>query len=305
MDKLITFGRIVKAGTNNFIRNAWLSTAATAVMLITLTIMLSGIIINLTLSKEIDNIVKDITVSVYFQDGSKTQERDELEAALRRDTNVREVTYISKEDALKIFSKNNAEKPEILDGLKITENALPASFEIRVLDLKKIDPIIKVAESDKYSSFVDETSYDKDRQARIDKIANIQGTITISSLIAGVVFAAISVLIIFNTIRMAIFTRGDEIKIMKLIGAANWYVRGPFLFESALYGIVASILSLSIIYGFILSFEDQISAKIDFTAALHLFTDQWYLVVGGTFLVGVGIGMISSTLAMIRYLNLE
>jgi len=305
MDKLITFGRIVKAGTNNFIRNAWLSTAATAVMLITLTIMLSGIIINLTLSKEIDNIVKDITVSVYFQDGSKAQERDELEAALRRDTNVREVTYISKEDALKIFSKNNAEKPEILDGLKITENALPASFEIRVLDLKKIDPIIKVAESDKYSSFVDETSYDKDRQARIDKIANIQGTITISSLIAGVVFAAISVLIIFNTIRMAIFTRGDEIKIMKLIGAANWYVRGPFLFESALYGIVASILSLSIIYGFILSFKDQISAKIDFTTALHLFTDQWYLIVGGTLLVGVGIGMISSTLAMIRYLNLE
>ena len=92
---------------------------------------------------------------------------------------------------------------------------------------------------------------------------------------------------------------------MKLVGAANWFVRGPFLFESALYGLVASILSLGIVYSFILSFKDQISAKIDFTTVMHLFTDQWYFVVLGTLFVGIGIGMLSSAMAMFRYLNLE
>lgn len=305
MDKFITLNRIIKAGVTNFFRNAWLSTAATAVMLVTLTIMLSGIIMNLTLSKEIDNIVKDITVSVYFEEDAKPEERKELESALRRDSNVRDVTYVSKEDALRILSKRNASRPDILEGLTILENPLPASFEVRVLDLKKINPIIKVAESDKYSGFVEETSYDKDNQAKIDKIANYQGTITLASLIAGAVFAGISILIIFNTIRMAIFTRGDEIKIMKLIGAANWFVRGPFLFESALYGLVASVLSLGIVYSFILSFQEQIEAKIDFSTAMHLFTNQWYFVVFGTLFVGIGIGMLSSTMAMLRYLNLE
>ena len=82
MDKFITLNRIIKAGVTNFFRNAWLSTAATAVMLVTLTIMLSGIIINLTLSKEIDNIVKDITVSVYFEEDAKPKDRKELEEAL-------------------------------------------------------------------------------------------------------------------------------------------------------------------------------------------------------------------------------
>ena len=304
MDHLITFWRVVKQGLTNFLRNTWLSTAATAVMLVTLTIMLGSVIINLALSKEIDNIVKDITVSVYFKEGATENQRTGLNQDLLKQPNVRKVKYISKDEALRIFSEENKEQPELLDGLTIAKNALPASFEVQVLDLGNINPIVKLAESKKYENFVEETSYDKNREERIQRIASTQRFITTSSAIAGGVFATISILIILNTIRMAIFTRGEEIRIMQLIGATNAFIRGPFLFEAALYGIVASVISLVLVYSALFTLSQEINQYIDFSTVMSFFTGQWYVVVGGTLFIGVGIGVLSSLLAMTRYLKL-
>ncbi len=304
MDHLITVWRVVKQGLTNFLRNTWLSTAATAVMLVTLTIMLGSVIINLALSKEIDNIVKDITVSVYFKEGATENQRNTLNDDLVKQPNVRKVKYISKDEALRIFSEENKEQPELLDGLTIAKNALPASFEVQVLDLGNINPIVKLAESKKYENFVEETSYDKNREERIQRIASTQRFITTSSAVAGGVFATISILIILNTIRMAIFTRGEEIRIMQLIGATNAFIRGPFLFEAALYGIVASVISLVLVYSALFTLSQEINQYIDFSTVTSFFTGQWYVVVGGTLLVGIGIGVLSSLLAMTRYLKL-
>ena len=304
MDHLITVWRVVKQGLTNFLRNTWLSTAATAVMLVTLTIMLGSVIINLALSKEIDNIVKDITVSVYFKEGATENQRTGLNQDLLKQPNVRKVKYISKDEALRIFSEENKEQPELLDGLTIAKNALPASFEVQVLDLGNINPIVELAESKKYENFVEETSYDKNREERIQRIASTQRFITTSSAIAGGVFATISILIILNTIRMAIFTRGEEIRIMQLIGATNAFIRGPFLFEAALYGIVASVISLVLVYSALFTLSQGIDQYIDFSTVMSFFTGQWYVVVGGTLFIGVGIGVLSSLLAMTRYLKL-
>ncbi len=304
MDHLITVWRVVKQGLTNFLRNTWLSTAATAVMLVTLTIMLGSVIINLALSKEIDNIVKDITVSVYFKEGATENQRTGLNQDLLKQPNVRKVKYISKDEALRIFSEENKEQPELLDGLTIAKNALPASFEVQVLDLGNINPIVELAESKKYENFVEETSYDKNREERIQRIASTQRFITTSSAIAGGVFATISILIILNTIRMAIFTRGEEIRIMQLIGATNAFIRGPFLFEAALYGIVASVISLVLVYSALFTLSQEIDQYIDFSTVMSFFTGQWYVVVGGTLFIGVGIGVLSSLLAMTRYLKL-
>lgn len=303
----ITAWRVMKQGLTNFFRNTWLSIAATAVMFITLTIMLSSVIINMTLSKEIDNIVKGITVSVYFKVEPNQEQRQKLEDALKKQSNVRDVTYISQEKALRIFSEDNKDQPELLEGLTIAENALPASFEVQMYDLSKIEPIVKTAEAKEFDDFVDETSYKKDSQERIKTIANMQRLITNASIVAGVTFAVISVLIILNTIRMAIFTRGDEIRIMKLIGATNAYIRGPFLFEASLYGVVAAAMSLIIVYIALFSLSPELSGYFDsntFTSVMSFFTEQWYVVVGGTLLTGVMIGIISSLLAMMRYLKL-
>jgi len=304
MRLLIAAFRVARTGLRNFFRNAWLSTAATAIMLVTLLIILSGIIINLALSKEIENITDDISISVFLLDKTSDEDRTNLQTELKALENVRGVKYISKADAVDIFSKQNEDQPEVLDGLTISENPLPASLEVKMFDLEKIDPIIGLADSEKYTQVVESTDYDEERQTRIDTIAGMQNIVTSGLAIAGGIFAGISILIIFNTIRMAIFTRGEEIRIMKLIGATNWFIRGPFLFEAALYGLIAGILTITIVYGFLLSLGDDINRYLDFGAVMTFFNEQWYLVVTVTIISGILLGVVSSTLAMARYLKL-
>ncbi|MBP6880264.1 ABC transporter permease [Candidatus Saccharibacteria bacterium] len=303
---LITFGRIVKFGFLNFFRNAWLSTAATAIMLVTLVIMLTGLMLNQALSAETEAIVKDISVSIYFADNVKADQRKDLETELKAIDNVREVNYLTKNDALKIFAEKNKAQPELLDGISVGENALPASFEVKVYDLSKVKQVVDIAEGKDFKDFVEETSYDSDSQQRLDAIANVQKFLNRSSIGAGLIFAGISVLIIFNTIRMAIFTRGEEIKIMKLIGASNSFIRGPFLFEASMYGLVAGTISLTLIYAFLGAWSNEINKYLlSFDSTLNFFNDNALYIVLGTLGVGISIGVISSLLAMARYLKLR
>lgn len=305
MHYFTTIRRVIIAGFRNFLRNAWLSTAATAIMLVTLLIMLTGVIMNLALSKEIDNITRDIGVNIYFLDEDKPELRSQLKSELKQLKNVRSISYISKAQALEDFNKQNENQPEILDGLSIAKNALPASFEVKVYDLNDINPIAKIAEKDEYKELVEETSYDNDTEERIDTIGKTQRFVTRGLIVAGIVFAGISILIIFNTIRMAIFTRSEEIKIMKLIGATNSYVRGPFLFESVLYGLIAASFALILIYALMATLGNDMNRYIDFSTVMATFRGQWYLVVIGTYIAGIGLGLASSTLAMAKYLKLQ
>jgi len=305
MHYLTTLRRIIIAGFRNFFRNAWLSTAATAIMLVTLLIMITGIIMNIALSKEIDNITEDIGVNIYLLDEDNPRLRKQLTSQLERQENVRSIKYVSKQQALEDFNKDNQSQPEILEGLTIANNALPASLEVRVFDLNEINPIAKTAESSKYQSIVEETSYDNETEDRIKTIGSTQRFVVRGLIAAGIIFAGISILIIFNTIRMAIFTRSEEIKIMKLIGATNAYIRGPFLFEAIVYGLIAATIALAITYVSLAVLGDDIGRYVDFSTVDATFDGYWYLVVIGTYFGGVGLGLASSTLAMVKYLKLE
>lgn len=183
---------------------------------------------------------------------------------------------------------------------------MPASFEVKVYDLSKVKQVVDIAEGKDFKDFVEETSYDSDSQQRLDAIANVQKFLNRSSIGAGLIFAGISVLIIFNTIRMAIFTRGEEIEIMKLIGASNSFIRGPFLFEASMYGLVAGTISLTLIYAFLGAWSNEINKYLlSFDSTLNFFNDNALYIVLGTLGVGISIGVISSLLAMARYLKLR
>ncbi|MCE7936912.1 ABC transporter permease [Candidatus Saccharibacteria bacterium CPR2] len=305
--KFISLMRILHAGARNFIRNAWLSTAATAVMVVTLTVLLGAIAINMALNDTIDDIASNITLSVYLKDNTDSSSRDKLQEKLEGDANVKGVEYVSKQRALDLFREWNKDNPELLEGLSITDNALPASLEVKVHDLSRIENVGTIAKSDEFSDIVESTSIEKERhQKSIDTFAGAQNFITISSLITAGVFAAISVLIIFNTIRMAVFTRSQEIEIMKLIGATPGYIRGPFLFESSLYGAIAGILSFVAVYSALLALGPKAdSQKLLFGPTVSFFAHNWLLVLLGTVSAGVIVGYISSSLALFRYLRLK
>lgn len=304
---MLQLWRVMTAGLRNFLRNAWLSTAATAVMTITLSIIIISFISNSALTSTIKGVTDKIDISIYLNDGITPEQRDSLQTALLQSENVESVHYTSKTDAVALYSAQHTGDVKLLQALQIAGNALPASFQVKAKDPKKLDSIIAVTSDARFKSFLDPTappSYSGQNKDTINRIIRISNFFKSSGLIASGVFVIISTLIIFNTIRMAIFTRREEIEIMKLIGATKWFIRGPFLFEAALYGVVAAFIAASFSYALLLGAGPKLSSYIDVQSTINFFRAYPVMIILGELVIGVCIGAFSSLLAMSRYLKL-
>lgn len=308
--KLITFGRIVKTGTQNFVRNTTLAIAAMAVMVITLTIILFSIVANATFSRTIQTITDKITISVYLKDEVTEKRREQLITDLKKLNNVKSIGYVSKEEALNRYKKQNEANSDLLVAISQTDNPLPASLDVKPKDPNRIQEIKDYLEKPDIKDLQsDETSYSGERQVAIDKITKATRFFREAGVIGVIIFAIISMLIIFNTIRMAIFNRRDELNIMRLLGASSSYIRGPFIVETIIYGIVSGILSVVICNTlFVLSpsaLEASTVGVLDIQFASDYFTRNFWLILTGQIAIGIIIGAVSSIVATRRYLKFK
>lgn len=308
--KLITFRRIVRTGLLNFIRNAWLGVAAMAVMVITLTIVLFSIIANATFSNTVQQINDKIDISVYLKDSVDQKQRDELIGKIKALDNIKSVNFISKDQALEAYKKQNAKNLDLLLAISQTDNPLPASLQIKPYDPNKIQDLKAFLEKPEIKKMQsDETSYSGDRKEAIDKITNATTFFRKAGIVGVLVFAFISMLIIFNTIQMAIFNRRDEITIMRLLGASTNFIRGPFIVESVIYGLVSGVVSIVIVHAlFAISasaFEASSLGLLDINYSNQYFSEHYWALLGLQLGVGVLIGAVSSFIATRRYLKFK
>jgi len=274
-----SFSRIIKLGFTNFWRNGWLSMAATFIMTLTLVIISVFLIFNLVINTTTDAIKKKIDLAVYFNDSaSETQIRD-LRFILEQRSDVKEVKYISKEEAYQKWQV--MQKNEKIRSLVTAENNfLPRSLEVKAVNPESLDaiasflsggnneiiskndngdagqvlgvnsdsqPVSATNASKGYSSIIRKVSYQENKYI-IEKLINITKFSQKLGIILSVIFLVISVLVIFNTIRLTIFTRETEIGVMRLVGASDSFIRTPFLIEGTLYGMFATILSLILMW---------------------------------------------------------
>lgn len=306
--KMIGFERVVKTGMVNFVRNVSLSVAATAVMVVTLTIVLFSIIANATFNNTIAGINAKIDVSVYLKDEVTDQQRNDLINKLENTDNVKNVQYISKDQALESYRRDNQDNLDLLLAISQTDNPLPATLKIKPDDPGRIDAIKTVLESSDIKKLQsDETSYSGDRKEAIDKITAATAFFRKAVFIGVIVFAVISMLIIFNTIQMAIFNRRDELTIMRLLGASTWFIKGPFIVETMLYGIVAAIISVSLVNALFAvqsqAFDASSLGLLDIKFANQYFADNFWYFLGMQLAAGMFIGAVSALIATKRYLK--
>jgi len=307
---MITEWRIIKTGMQNFIRNATLAIAAMAVMVITLTIILFSIIANATFSNTIQQITDKIDISVYLKDSVTEAQREKLTQDVKGIPNVANVEYVSKENALEVYKQANKDNVDLLLAISQTDNPLPASLKIKPRDPNKIEDIKTYLEKPEIKDLQsDETSYSGDRKDAIDKISKATKFLRQAGIAGIVVFTVVSILIIFNTIRMAIFNRRDELQIMRLLGASTWFIRGPFVVETVLYGIFSAIISVVICNSiFVISssaFEASSLGVLDIKFASDYFADRFWLILTMQLLIGILIGAASSVVATRRYLKFK
>jgi cell division transport system permease protein len=308
--KMITEWRIIKTGCQNFIRNLTLAIAAMAVMLITLTIILFSVIANATFNNTIKQITDRIDISVYLKDEVTDEQRNELINDLKAIENTKSVEYVSKEEALEDYKKANQNNLDLLLAISQTDNPLPASLRVKPDDPNKIEEIRQFLEQQEIKALQsDETSYSGDRKEAIDKITSATSFLGRAGVVGVAIFTLVSMLIIFNTIRMAIFNRRDELQIMRLLGASTSYIRGPFIVETIIYGIIAGLLSVTICETLFSVSANAFGASslglLDITYANDYFAKHFWLILTAQLAIGILIGAVSSLIATRRYLKFK
>lgn len=311
--KLITLSRIVHSGLLNFGRNASLAIAAIAVMVVTLTIVLFSVVTSVTMNHTIAQIADKINVSIYLNDNVTAAQRTGLMNDLKKLSQVKAVSYISKDQALAVYKAENAGNKDVLTAIQEAGgNPLPASIQVDPVDPGKIDQIQVLLNRPSTVALEDPqagTSYSGDRKQAIDQIAHAIDILKRVGVAAVVLFALVSMLIIFNTIQMAIFNRRDEITIMRLLGATTWYIRGPFVVESILYGILAALIAVAILDIIFVVAASALQASsfglLDITYANSYFYDHFFLLLTMQLAAGIVIGAVSSIIATRRYLKFK
>jgi cell division transport system permease protein len=310
--KIITFGRIIRTGIANFFRNSSLAVAAIAVMVITLTIILFSVVTSATMSHTINQIADKINISIYLDDSTTTQQTDTLISKLQKLPQVKSVSYISKDQALAEYKAENSNNQALLTAIDETGNPLPASIQVDPVDPSHVSQIQNVLNEPSTVQLEDPqagTSYSGDRKAAIDQIAHATDILKQVGVVAVVVFALVSMLIIFNTIQMAIFNRRDEIQIMRLLGASTWFIRGPFVVESITYGLLSALISVGIIDLLFVVASSALKASslglLDINYANHYFYGNFPLLLTLQLALGIVIGAVSSIIATRRYLKIK
>lgn len=310
--RYMAFIRMVRYGINNFSRNAWLTTAATAVMTITLLIILTSYLSHNIFNDTISSLRQKVDISIYLKDGATPSDVQQMQTELQNQSNTESVRYISPSDAQKLYNEQNkndlAQLQALADITKDTGPLFPGSFRIKVKDLGKLDELKSLVDHDKTFQAnlnpLAPPSYGGDKQSAIDNIARTAVFAEQAGLIASIIFVIISTLIIFNTIRMAIFNRREEIQMMKLIGADKGFIRGPFIVEAIMYGFFAAIISVGLAYAAVIGAQGKL-AEYGITTGPTVQMLQTYpaLIILATILIGAILGIISSQMAVRRYLR--
>lgn len=297
-------------------RNLWLTIAATAVMLVALVIISLGVIINVTTSNAIDVLSQELKTSIFLSEDVTSEQRTALETTLRSYDFVESVSYISPNQAQARLTADPSIGNEVLQASALFEGAsfLAPSYEIGLNDLSRANELSQIEDDPQFESVVErvalgktDTGKETDAEKAIERAATTERFITIGSIISAGTLSLVSVMIIFNTIRMAIYTRRDEISIMKLIGATPNYIRGPFLVEASLYGVVAGIFANVAVYSLVFILGSKVADAREFSETFQYFTapSTIVLMVLSSIMLGVLIGTVSSMLAMERHLKLK
>ena len=299
--------RIARYGFIGFVRNGFVSLSAVLMLTITLFVLAGLLMGGSALSSTLAELTDKVDVNVYFTVGAREDEVMAVKHSLEALPEVAEVTYTTQDEALAEFRQRHADDQLTLQALdQLGDNPLGASLSVRAKDTSKYESIalyLEKMETSGMGGSIEKVNFHQNKNA-IDRLTDIIQTSRTLGLATALIFGFASVLIAFNTIRLAIYTSRDEIGVMNLVGAGRWYVRGPFMIAGVLYGLISGLVVLLLLYP--LSAWMAPGAERFFGGAFNSYTYYahsfgfLFLVLVGT---GVALGSLSSFLAIRRYLS--
>ncbi len=300
----LTTKRVARYGLIGFIRNGFVSLAAIFIMMITLFVIAVLMISGAALQATLQELVGKVDVNVYFTTEASEEQALAIKADLERLPEVAGVEYTSREQALAEFRERHANEQTTIQALdQLAGNPLGASLAIRAKDTSQYAAIAEFLDvRGAETGVISKVNFYQNKTA-IDRLSSIIETSRKVSIVAALFLAGASVLIAFNTIRLAIYTSRDEIGVMNLVGAAHWYVRGPFVVAGILYGLISGVVVMLTLYPVAIWLGPPSQAFFGsfnvFDYYVENFPFLFFTIVG----TGVLLGALSSFLAVRRYLH--
>lgn len=278
--------------------------AATLIIILMSLFVFQGLIIsNVATKTALTSIQDKIDISVYFKTTAPEDEILRIKRSLEKLEEVKGVEYISRDEALQIFKERHASDDVINQAVdQLAENPLSASLNIKANDPSKYSIIASYLKNSALETYVDKVSYAQN-QVVIDRLAAIIEISREAGLLLTIVFALVAVLVVFNTILLAIYSNKEEIEIMRLVGASNMFIRGPYIVEGILYGIIGAIFSMLITISAVYFASPYIKIFIPNLNLMGYFISNIFTLFFYQMLFGVGIGVISGLIAIRRYLK--
>ncbi|MEK7462127.1 MAG: permease-like cell division protein FtsX [Patescibacteria group bacterium] len=299
--------RIIRSGFIGFWRNAYVSLASIFTLTVALFVIGSTMFIDQLLTTSMTTLQAKVDINVYFVPEAPQEEIDRLYSAVKAMPEVEFVHYTSREDALTDYRSENQNNEIAMQALEsLDDNPLGANLAIQATDPIHYEKISKFFEEQKgnespQTPVIDKVSY-LDNKDAIDTLSSIINAIEKASFVVMSVLLIAAVLITFNTIRLAIYTAREEISIMRLVGASNMFIRGPFMLQGTMYGLLAGLLAVISFYPIMLWLGPRTEEFFEFNLLTYYLENIFYIffVLAG---IGIVLGLVSSILAVARYLR--
>ncbi|MFC1623620.1 cell division protein FtsX [Patescibacteria group bacterium] len=304
---LTNIKRIIKSALISFWRNRVVSLSSILVMTITLLVFGALIFSNAMLDSALAQIKEKVDINVYFLTTAEDEDILSLQKSLENLPEVESIEYVSREDALKNFREKHKDDQLTLQALdELEENPLGAAFNIQAKEADQYESIASFLEgehalSGEGSTIIDKVNYYQNKMV-IDRLSKIISSTEKIGFGITLLMVIMSIVITFNTVRLAIYISREEISVMRLVGASNKYVRGPFVVEGAIYGFIASVIALLFFWGLTYYFGD-FTQRMFGVNTFDYYADNFINIFTTIVLSGVVLGMVSSYLAVRKYLK--
>jgi cell division transport system permease protein len=303
----VVFKRILKAGWLNFTRGGLVSFAAVLVVTITLSVITSIILLQAVLNSSLDQIKNKVDVTIYFTVGANVEKIDALKESISKLPEVADVSYTSAEEALALFRERHKDDYPTIQALdEIKDNPLGAYLNVKAKEISQYESIANFLKGDNAlvlgsANIIDKVNYHQNKLV-IDRLNGIINGAQKLGFLLTLMLVIISIIVTFNTIRLTIFISKEEIGVMQLVGASKMRVHGPFLVEGAVYGIIATVVTLIIFYPITFWFGKNMTSFLGMNLSSYYLSNLFQIGVIVLF-SGIVLGVISSFIAVRKYLN--
>ena len=295
--------RVIRAGWQGFSRDGGIVAANILIMVIAVSVISSLFLFNGVSKFMTSELQGKIDIAVYFNEETNTDDIFEIQDELAENPQVKEVIYVSKEEALVEFVERHKDDPVLLESVEeVGRNPFLASLSIRSFNASQYEAVAGFLESARFDEIIKKVDY-YERKPVIERIFSLTSNLNMLGIIISLVLIIIAVLVAFNNIRLAIYNSREEIKIQRLVGASNWFIRGPFLVQGVVSGLFASLISLLLFIALSLALTPVFKGFFPGLSLFSFFLDNFFIIFLIQVVAGIGLGAVSSFIAIRRYLE--